>query len=394
MPDSRAAQALLLRTYVDTMQYGKAEEAYAQLGQRTARTAEDHLFAGYALMAPDPEQAVREISKALQLRNSPVARSMRSNALALLAVDTAEPATAEEAMRDADVAKALLPNEPEFLLTSVNARASAFAVFGSRGEADRQQQVLAEARRDAERAGSACYGGSRSAARARWGYDVLAGDDAGALREAQRRLVLKDNDAPLHVVQGLLRAGEIKAATDLTDQLFAEAEAGPYDPMLTFAFAERDPAHTRKLCQSLETGGSDLATFDAVPITLSFLGDNEGARAAARRIRERSPRWPWRHEWYRKLLDYDCGSLSADGLLELAGTSRLNRCEAHFHIGLTRLADGDRAGARQHFQLCADPAVTGIYPEWHWSRVFLARMDQDPQWPRWIAAKPNMAGGN
>ena len=122
MPGSTAAQALLLGAYTDTAQFAKAEQAYAALRQRPARTAEDHLFAGYAQTWWEPEQAVREISQALQLRNSPVARSMRSNALAVLAVDTGDPATAEEAMRDADVAKALLPNEPVFLLTSVRAR--------------------------------------------------------------------------------------------------------------------------------------------------------------------------------------------------------------------------------------------------------------------------------
>ena len=47
---------------------------------------------------------------------------------------------------------------------------------------------------------------------------------------------------------------------------------------------------------------------------------------------------------------------------------------------------GDRAGARECFQKCADPALTLAYDEWHWSRAFLSRMDQDPQWPRWIAA--------
>src|SRR5204862_2835541 len=99
----------------------------------------------------------------------------------------------------------------------------------------------------------------------------------------------------------------------------------------------------------------------------------------------------WRHEWYRNLLEYECGSLSAEGLLQLTGASRMNRSEAHFHVALTCLGAGDRAGAREHFQKSADPSGAVFFSEWHWSRVFLARMDEDAQWPRWIGSKPSPA---
>jgi hypothetical protein len=70
-------------------------------------------------------------------------------------------------------------------------------------------------------------------------------------------------------------------------------------------------------------------------------------------------------------------------LLVAAGSSRLNRCEAHFFIGMSLLADGDRAGARTHFQRSVDTHVFW-YVDHCWSRAFLSRLDADPHWPRWI----------
>src|SRR5262245_14355457 len=84
---------------------------------------------------------------------------------------------------------------------------------------------------------------------------------------------------------------------------------------------------------------------------LRLLGRKEEAIRASLDLRDHGPRQPnWRLGWYHRLLDYNCGLLSAEDLLKAAGPSRLNRCEAHFFIGLTVLADGDRAGARDHFQ--------------------------------------------
>jgi hypothetical protein len=220
---------------------------------------------------------------------------------------------------------------------------------------------------------------------ARWDYYILAGDEGAALREARRRVAIRNDGAKIILVQGLLRAGDIKEAIELAGQI-VPPKAGEVlsDSTVAFAIAEGDPSRARQLADAVGArGGAGLINLDA-ELVLRMLGDNAAAQAAARRLRDKAPSWPWRHEWYRKLLEYDCGSISADGLLEFAGASRLNQCEANFHIALTCLGDGDRATARVHFQKSADPLGAIYFNEWQWSRVFLARMDQDPQWPRWI----------
>jgi hypothetical protein len=50
------------------------------------------------------------------------------------------------------------------------------------------------------------------------------------------------------------------------------------------------------------------------------------------------------------------------------------------------LSDGDRAGAREHFQKSLDTKFYGnnAYP---YARAFLARLNRDPEWPKWIPVK-------
>jgi hypothetical protein len=121
----------------------------------------------------------------------------------------------------------------------------------------------------------------------------------------------------------------------------------------------------------------------AIQTTLRLLGRKEEGINICRKARGRGLFMPWRKEWYRRLLDYNCGDLTEVDLLKAAGPSRYSQSEAHFFIGLTRLADGDRSSARGHFR---DSVATRAfyYFDYDWSGAFLARMEKDPNWPPWI----------
>jgi hypothetical protein len=86
------------------------------------------------------------------------------------------------------------------------------------------------------------------------------------------------------------------------------------------------------------------------------------------------------------LTKYLAGSLTEAELLESRGKNRLLLCGAHYVIGLVRLSEGDRAGAREHFQKALDTKVYAhnLYP---YARAYLARLKRDPEWPRWIPVK-------
>jgi tetratricopeptide (TPR) repeat protein len=108
------------------------------------------------------------------------------------------------------------------------------------------------------------------------------------------------------------------------------------------------------------------------------------ARQAALEIREKlSHRIPnARSGWYHELLAFHTGLLNADQLLEKAGELRSNQCEAHYYIGLRKLAEGKRTEAKACFKRASETNCY-MFPECCWSRAFLARID-DPAWLPWI----------
>ncbi len=87
-----------------------------------------------------------------------------------------------------------------------------------------------------------------------------------------------------------------------------------------------------------------------------------------------------RSEWYHKLLSYNCGDIDDGKLLEAAGPSRFNQCEAYFFYGLKELSQGHRAAAEVAFRECVKTRIWH-WGDYSWSRAFLARM-ADPNWPK------------
>ena len=85
---------------------------------------------------------------------------------------------------------------------------------------------------------------------------------------------------------------------------------------------------------------------------------------------------------------YVCGWLSEDGLLA-AATSRGEKSGAHHWIGLSRLADGDRKGAMEHFT--AVTALGNYAVSAEWPELLSRRLRDDPTWPPWIPVKEGSA---
>jgi hypothetical protein len=55
---------------------------------------------------------------------------------------------------------------------------------------------------------------------------------------------------------------------------------------------------------------------------------------------------------------------------------------AHYYIGLARLAEGDRAGAVKHFAVVE--ATGGLFASPPWAKLLLKRLREDLTWPPWI----------
>ena len=84
----------------------------------------------------------------------------------------------------------------------------------------------------------------------------------------------------------------------------------------------------------------------------------------------------------RRELEYLRGDIDEDELLARAGNSQRGLAEAHYCIGIRKLAYGDRLGARGQFEKAA------ASPVFYWGPVEASdaiadRMNKYPNWPDW-----------
>jgi hypothetical protein len=263
---------------------------------------------------------------------------------------------------------------------------NAAVVYEKTGHPEKQKLMMEAAGKLVEELGAARYRDSVQCHWCRARFFDRGGNDAAARREWEEMVRLKSYDVWFWQAQELIRAGDLAGAIALAN----DARRKPIKmtqyavPMI---LAESDPKLARALNQTAATRQTGRIGELWPPLVLCLLGDRAEAEKAWRALRQRKPHWRWRGGWYERLLDFDCGDIAAQQLLARAGTSQLNQCEANFYVAMKYLADGDRAQARKHFQASVDTGVF-LYIEYQWSRIFLARMDQDPNWPRWI---PNAA---
>ncbi len=89
---------------------------------------------------------------------------------------------------------------------------------------------------------------------------------------------------------------------------------------------------------------------------------------------------------HQLMLRHREGALSEEELLRAAGKLRVRQSYCHFGIGLNRLSDGDRKGAICHFR---QSVATGafLFTSYGWSLSFLARLEQDRNWPPGIPVR-------
>jgi hypothetical protein len=117
---------------------------------------------------------------------------------------------------------------------------------------------------------------------------------------------------------------------------------------------------------------------------LSLLGKKEDAVKASEALLEQKDRfYTLRREPIIRCVRYNAGKLRAHELIRLAGRSQWDQCLAHYYIAMTKLAEGDRKGAKEHFDKVVKTRAF-LWGPYDLSWVFQARLAKDPNWPPWI----------
>jgi tetratricopeptide (TPR) repeat protein len=387
MPESIVARALLVASFLDFGHYERAGELIHELKKLTPASPEDYLFKGFAREAYAPRSGVEDLDEGIRRRDSPLGRWLRASTRANLAADTGKVEQAESALADANTALAMLPNEPEVLATRVYACVVAAGIYREVKRMERSTAVLEVAARDVEALGPSIEL-PRIALAVSLYYEVT-GDPHRAFETARRSLDRSGNAIVASICASYLyREGRFTDALECLQQRRRENLDG--DVVRAFVLAEL-PDGPRLALQEYEKINERYPKDLTQHYILLLLGKHEQVLAIARA----KLGYPHKNisrdsvSWWDTMMLYVCGETSEDNVLSSAGASRGGQIFIHYNIALRRLAKGDRAGARYHFQKAIDTRYD--CPHFYWSQMFLSRLEKDPRWPPWIPVKKNQS---
>jgi tetratricopeptide (TPR) repeat protein len=310
----------------------------------------------------------------------------------MIAQDTGNVEMAQSAIGDAFVAKEMMPENPLVICVDLRAHLVAMGVFRDAGEKDRADQSLRHAEKDAQKLEQ--FPALPMSYQTRWYYLNLTRQEELAYEVARRGYQEAETYVTRRIyVESLYERGEFEKALQVieregrrTSQVSRPGRSLTLEVMRPFILAEVPDGPSRALEAYGENCNRIKEGYDMIfnQTSLLLVGRRKEAMEASRAIRRHEERLArFRREHMLRILDYCGGGLSEEEFLKAEAGSRLNQCEVHFYVALDRLAQGDRTGAREHFQ---KTLATGVFwfIEYEWSRLFLKRMDQDPTWPSWI----------
>jgi tetratricopeptide (TPR) repeat protein len=373
-PRSVAARAMLANAYMWRGEYDRSAAMMTQIGQPAPETPEDYLFLGSALImgSPDTSKAVSLLEVAKQKRPSGMTFLLLGLAESSHALDAGSWPTAQQGMKHCEWGTEILGAEHrEMLPLLLNAYNTALRLCP---EADRAAVREKAARTVAALESIESLHGEIQRAF----FLEIIGDLDGALATWQKVVQLsRIGLSASGYAAVMLQRGRSAEALDVLTQ-----PQPPQDGIATLSRAyllldERRSHEARTLYEQVSaTRGFSTAPAESI---LLLAGQRERVAAnATRRLDAMAPAHP---EY--QLLRFWAGRASADDLVKAAGSSRFAQSGVHHLIGMTRVAEGDRAAAPRHFKSAID-AGSMAAPDYHWSRAFLARLDADPRWPAWI----------
>jgi serine/threonine protein kinase len=390
LPESVAVRSCLAIAYASVARYDKYEQTMQEVERLPTRTPEDLLFKGRAESQVDAERGLATLQEASGRRPSILAHLFRAEVQVHLASDLTDLAKAgqlsEAALKEADTAKRLLPGNAVAIGISLDANLTAADIYGDTGRLAERDKALARAEEDARSLGP--FSTSPHACRCIFRLLQEEGRDS-TLVEKLRGVSEHTGFEVVTYLLGvsLYRRQEFAACFDALDK-----KPGGFLPDLVrlIVFADQDRNPTRALAAYKNMAVPDLDPRRELKclMILRLLGHKTESELACIALSKKPDGFAEfnRPDSSRRLVEYGAGKLGADQLLLAAAASKMDLCEAHFFIAITRLADGDRAGARDHLR-AAFATHARVLTVYDLSWAFLARMEKDPDWPPWIPVK-------
>jgi hypothetical protein len=355
----------------------------ARVLRMPAATPEDYLFRGYAESQLDPDRALASLDEAVRQRPSVLAQLIRLDALRMHILDNPDLEKAREALDDIQSIKRQFPDNAMVRALSITVYTTCYHVFGELRQPALRQTALELGMKEAP--ALAKDPDSVDAAWRRWLFLNETGQEEVGIA-ALRRTWERTTDARVGYFYSLYlyAHADFQQAVMVTKRCKDECSM---DFLRVIALAETEPqGHALASRLHKDIAARDLTGWDLFnsQLVLRFLGRKKEAREISHRFLQQPQHFPpVRQGAFRNALEYCAEQLPADRFIASMGGKRGDLCNAHLCIALTALADGDRAGARRHLQLCVDTHFYEFFP-YDLSRLWLSRMASDPTWPPWI----------
>jgi serine/threonine protein kinase/tetratricopeptide (TPR) repeat protein len=395
---SVAAYAMHAQALFDaTLQSGNSLIRYYQsaridlVNSMAPETAEDYLCRGFTLgtfknthnLDVKRTQTLADIDKAIAMRDTPIARAFRASEEYGIAIDEGgDLPSLERALDGIQQAKLRLSDNKFVRYKSLHIHLWAAIQYEESGQPEKRKAVLEEAGRDAEELKEIH---AVNYVMARVYYFEHIGDSEAALAElerASRRPETSDLVAQ-YALALYERERDAEALRVLDERLKPNNSAGQTLRILLLAEQPeigRDKAYERyRELIAPRKGEADGPTWSPYQTGLVLLlGKGKEAADPYKSVSAVHP--------FTKYLTGSRSEADEAEFLKSAGKNRLKLCGTHYVIGLVRLSNGDRVGAREHFQKALDTRfyAHNLYP---YARAYLARLKRDETWPKWIEVK-------
>ena len=381
LPNSVTAQSLLAYSSLRLQQYDRGEQLVQKIEKLQPQSVEDYLFKARAEAFFDLKAAAATLEIAIKKdRKNLVGRLIRGEVQTKRAMDGADPVIAKTALDDYEIAHEMLGATPLVstrYLTSLLVACTAFDLHEMPEDSERVLQIAVRVSDELATLDTT------SAYRMRALYFDYVGDTGNALQEWRKI----QNITVLFQALLLFREGRFDEAKRACD-IFTESSKP--DRMMDFIqalilSAMNDSRDDFESAFDLKTGSplSPIHELLTVYTTACIRGDLELARREAIRLQGQNRFPEFLRRWYGRIEEYTCGQISADQLIEFTEGSRKKLCEAHYYIGITNLASGDRPAALHHFRQSTTLRIFNFY-EHHLSYAMAEQLERQPSWPKWI----------
>jgi tetratricopeptide (TPR) repeat protein len=324
------------------------------------------------------------LNEGIRLHDSLLGRALRASALSNRAFDTRDREQAEEALKDADAAQRMMADNPMLLQHIINARVIAAVIYQEANLPENRTAILKLAGRDVQVL-EPFLDDLPTVFFPMWFFYEQNGQRDKALQVALRSLAKSGSPLAANFSAiTLYHQGKIEEAVHCFDRRRQQDLLG--DITRLFILAElsdgkRRVLHEYEKCAHNQPE-SELCYWKDIFL---LLGEKEKAVAMCQKGPEPDVKQSREDSAFSEAQGrFERGEISRDAYLAKAGASRQRQAAAHYHMGLLRLSEGDRLGAKDHFR-------EGARPCWgyhgYWCQMFFSRLEKDKSWPEWIRVK-------